>query len=65
MHDPEVFDDPMVFRPERYLKNGQLNPNVRDPESAVFGFGRRSVDPTYFPIYVLMNISPVYVPGGI
>ena len=50
MHDPEVFNDPMVFRPERYLKDGKLNPDVRDPDSTVFGFGRRWVDPIYSPI---------------
>ena len=65
MHDPEVFNDPMVFQPERYLKDGKLNLNVRDPDSAVFGFGRRSVDPTYSSIYALMDSSPVYVLEGI
>ena len=34
----------MEFQPERYLKDGQLNPDVRDPDCAAFGFGRRSVD---------------------
>jgi cytochrome P450 len=43
MHDPEVFIDPMVFQPERYLKDGKLNPDVRDPDSAVFGFGRFNI----------------------
>ena len=66
MHDPEVFEDPMVFQPERYLKDGKLNPDVRDPDAAVFGFGRRSVDPTCSPIYVLTDSSsPVYVLEGI
>ena len=65
MHDPEVFNDPMVFQPERYLKDGEINPDVRDPDSAVFGFGRRLVDPAYSPIYVLMNSPPVYVLEGI
>jgi len=41
LHDPKVFDNPMEFQPERYLKDGQLNPDVRDPNSAAFGFGRR------------------------
>lgn len=41
MHDPEVFDAPFEFRPERYLKNGQIDPSVPDPERAAFGFGRR------------------------
>jgi cytochrome P450 len=41
MHDPEVYDKPMEFMPERYLKDGKLDPEMRDPEAAAFGFGRR------------------------
>ncbi|KAH6919266.1 cytochrome P450 [Coprinopsis sp. MPI-PUGE-AT-0042] len=41
MHDPNVFDSPMEFRPERYLKDGRIDPNVLDPEAAAFGYGRR------------------------
>ncbi|EDR09884.1 uncharacterized protein LACBIDRAFT_189858 [Laccaria bicolor S238N-H82] len=41
LHDPEVFEAPGEFRRERYLKDGQINPSVRDPGVAVFGFGRR------------------------
>jgi len=41
LHDRKVFNDPQEFQPERYLKDGKLNPNVRDPECAAFGFGRR------------------------
>ena len=41
MHDPEVFEAPEEFRPERYLKDGQIDPSVRDPVVAAFGFGRR------------------------
>ncbi len=41
MHDPEVFEDPETFRPERYIKDGALDPSVRDPASFTFGFGRR------------------------
>ena len=37
----------MEYQPERYLKDGKLNPDVLDPDSAAFGFGRRSVDPPY------------------
>jgi cytochrome P450 len=47
MHDPNQFDDPMAFKPERYLKGGKLNPDVIDPEAAAFGYGRR-----YDPIYL-------------
>ncbi|KAJ2914174.1 hypothetical protein MD484_g6242, partial [Candolleomyces efflorescens] len=41
MHDPEVYEKPMEFMPERYLKDGKLDPSMRDPEAAAFGFGRR------------------------
>ncbi|KAH9478005.1 Cytochrome P450 monooxygenase COX2 [Psilocybe cubensis] len=41
LHDPEVFPDPMEFKPERYLKDGKLDHTVRSPECAAFGFGRR------------------------
>lgn len=41
MHDPQAFKDPMEYQPERYLKDGQINPDVRDPDTAAFGFGRR------------------------
>ncbi|TBU56856.1 cytochrome P450 [Dichomitus squalens] len=41
MHDPKVYPQPEVFEPERYLKDSVLNPDVPDPASVVFGFGRR------------------------
>ncbi|KAH6919271.1 cytochrome P450 98A3 [Coprinopsis sp. MPI-PUGE-AT-0042] len=41
MHDPTLFDKPMEFNPERYLKNGKINTDVLDPEAASFGYGRR------------------------
>ena len=41
MHDPNVFPDPLEYKPERYLKNGRLDPTVRSPTVAAFGFGRR------------------------
>lgn len=43
LHDPERYEDPFVFKPERFL-----NPTPEkkdeypyDPFSYVFGFGRR------------------------
>ena len=33
----------MKYQPERYLKDGILNPEVLDTDSIAFGFGRRSV----------------------
>ncbi|KAJ7252542.1 cytochrome P450 [Mycena rebaudengoi] len=40
LYDETAYPDPYKFNPDRFLLNGQLNPDVRDP-SAVFGFGRR------------------------
>ncbi|TFK36285.1 cytochrome P450 [Crucibulum laeve] len=41
LHDPEVFKNPEEYNPARYLKDGILDPNARNPEVAAFGFGRR------------------------
>jgi len=41
LHDPVEFPNPEEFRPDRFLKDGSLDPSVRDPETACFGFGRR------------------------
>ena len=41
LHNEADYPDPTSFNPERYLKNGQLNPSVRDPTLIEFGFGRR------------------------
>ncbi|KAJ6580672.1 cytochrome P450 [Mycena capillaripes] len=37
----EAYPDPQIFNPERFLLDGKLNPAIRDPEVAAFGFGRR------------------------
>ena len=58
LHDRKAFNDPQEFQPERYLKDGKLNPDVRDPDCA-FGFGRRSVNIS--PICTLINSFPLAV----
>jgi hypothetical protein len=69
LHDPEVYDEPMEFKPERFLtKDGKLNPEVQDPGVASFGFGRRICpgrhlsDTTLFitvaSVLTVFNIAP-------
>jgi cytochrome P450 len=41
LHDEDDYPDPSSFRPERFLKDGKLDPSVRDPSQIAFGFGRR------------------------
>jgi cytochrome P450 len=42
LHDPKDYPDPETFNPSRYLtQDGTLDPSVRDPRTACFGFGRR------------------------
>ena len=41
--DEEVYPDAESFKPERFIKNGILNKEIRDPRDIVFGFGRRYV----------------------
>ncbi|CAG8011876.1 unnamed protein product [Penicillium olsonii] len=40
-HDPEVYHEPMVFNPDRFLASSDQVPE-RDPHLLVFGFGRRA-----------------------
>ena len=47
LNDPKHFNNPMEYQPERFLKDGKLNPDVMDIDSVVFGFGRRSANPIY------------------
>ncbi|KAI0791751.1 cytochrome P450 [Abortiporus biennis] len=42
LHDPVEYPNPEEFKPERFLtKDGKINPEIRDPEVAAFGWGRR------------------------
>ncbi|KAJ3555329.1 hypothetical protein NM688_g2639 [Phlebia brevispora] len=41
-HDPEDYPNPDTFDPERHLdEEGCIDPEVRDPHTIVFGYGRR------------------------
>jgi hypothetical protein len=43
LRDEEVYPNPNIFNPDRFIKDGVLNREIRDPRDIVFGFGRRSV----------------------
>ncbi|KAI0712351.1 cytochrome P450 [Earliella scabrosa] len=60
LHDPEAYEDPDVFRPERFIRDGRLDPDVRDPYAFAFGFGRRICPGRYFADAALfINIASV------
>ncbi|TBU24746.1 cytochrome P450 [Dichomitus squalens] len=48
MQDPGVFENPDEFRPERFIRDGQLDVTVRDPAAFIFGYGRRVCPGRYF-----------------
>ncbi|KAI0697621.1 cytochrome P450 [Cerioporus squamosus] len=50
MRDEETYDEPEEFRPERFIRDGQLDPAVRDPATVVFGFGCRFVAESLSPL---------------
>ena len=44
LRNESVYPDPHTFNPGRFLKDGQINPDVKDPEQTAFGYGRRYFD---------------------
>ncbi|KAF9447305.1 putative CyP450 monooxygenase [Macrolepiota fuliginosa MF-IS2] len=57
MHDPEVYPEPEIFKPERFLKDGKLDRSVRDPLAYAFGFGRRICPGRYFALDSLYSVA--------
>jgi len=39
--DPNIYPDPETFNPDRFLKDGKIDPSVFNPEDRIFGAGRR------------------------
>jgi len=60
LHDPKRYPEPEEFRPERYLKDGQINPEVMDPAVVAFGAGRRICPGRYFSdMSLFLNVAYV------
>ncbi|PFH48299.1 hypothetical protein AMATHDRAFT_42349 [Amanita thiersii Skay4041] len=63
LHNENVYSDPLTFNPDRFIKNGKINKEVRDPAHAIWGFGRRVCPGRFlaFPSIWIMVASIVSV----
>ncbi|PIL22985.1 cytochrome P450 [Ganoderma sinense ZZ0214-1] len=60
LRDPEAYENPEEFHPERFLRDGKLDPSVRDPSDFIFGFGRRTCPGRHFGLAALfINVASV------
>ncbi|EMD39781.1 hypothetical protein CERSUDRAFT_112052 [Gelatoporia subvermispora B] len=60
LHNPEEYPFPEEFQPERFIKDGQLNPEVRDPATIAFGSGRRMCPGRHFgDMSLFINLASV------
>ena len=61
MHNPQTFENPLEFIPERYLKDGQIDPSVLDAETGAFGYGRRYA----LNKYLVRSVHSQFMPARI
>ncbi|KAJ3549201.1 hypothetical protein NMY22_g974 [Coprinellus aureogranulatus] len=52
-HDPEIYDEPMTFKPERF---GNSDTDMRQVHDLVFGFGRRTCPGMHFAEGTIFSI---------
>ncbi|KAJ8090311.1 hypothetical protein PM082_018907 [Marasmius tenuissimus] len=52
LHDEKMYPDPYAFKPERWIKDGKINPAIRDITSG-FGFGRRICPGRYLAMFTM------------
>ncbi|KAI0367633.1 O-methylsterigmatocystin oxidoreductase [Pilatotrama ljubarskyi] len=73
--DPTAYPEPEKFRPERFLKDGQVElevgPDTRDPEKFQFGFGRRicpgrhfANDSLFLTVASVLHVFSIEAPLG-
>ena len=65
MHDRGVYENPDVFRPERFIQDGKLNLGAQDPTSFVFGYGRRHVALMAGSSFLALGYSLLLHPGSV
>ncbi|KAH9903302.1 cytochrome P450 [Cubamyces lactineus] len=56
MHNPDLYPEPDVFNPDRFVRDGQVRDDVLDPASIIFGFGRRKCPGRHFADAILYII---------
>ncbi|KAI0747873.1 cytochrome P450 [Daedaleopsis nitida] len=67
LHDEKAYTDASTYNPDRFLRaDGTLNPDIRDPAVAAFGFGRRicpgrfmAIDSMWITIACLLNVFEI------
>ncbi|KAJ3545626.1 hypothetical protein NMY22_g2356 [Coprinellus aureogranulatus] len=59
LYDPEIYPEPDRFMPERFLsQDGKTHdPSVRDPQTIVFGFGRRACPGSHIALADLFMVA--------
>ncbi|KAF9546826.1 cytochrome P450 [Agrocybe pediades] len=61
LHDPNRYgSDVSIFRPERFLKDGKLNPDIIDPATIAFGYGRRACPGRHITLsYLFISVATI------